>query len=99
MTDIEEMVEQDKERLAEAEFETDFGPIALVEAILIAVTGVVGVAWMAALMWTPDPIDGTTWMSGGVLGLILTGGPAVILYWLRRGGAAKVLLTLDRLTR
>lgn len=88
--DLERLVKQDKETLKNASFDTDFSTLAVVEGLFIALAGVVCMAWLVALYWVPDTIDGTTWMSLGTLGLLLTGTPAGAIYWLRRGGVKQL---------
>jgi len=59
---------------------------ALIELGFAICLALVALAWFAALLWTPDPIGGTTWMGLGVLGGILFGVPLGLIYALRRGG-------------
>lgn len=84
--DLERLVEEDKEKFKDLSFSTDTSAPAIAEGVLIGLAGVVCMAWLVALFWVPDTIDGTTWMSLGVLGLLLTATPAGAIYWLRRGG-------------
>lgn len=58
------------------------------EAILGVLAALVGVAWFVTMwLWVPEPIDGPTWMGLGALGMSVTGLPAAIIYYARRGGA------------
>jgi hypothetical protein len=74
----------------------DTAPPALIEIVLLTLASLVAVAWLAALyLWVPETISGTEWMSLGVIGGLIFGGPAVAIYWLRRGG----IETIQRLIR
>jgi len=58
------------------------------EAILGLAAAIVAAAWFVTMwLWVPDPIDGPTWMGLGALGMSVTGLPAAIIYYGRRGGA------------
>ena len=59
---------------------------AWVETIFIGLFGVVAIAWLASMLLVPDTIDGRTWLGVGGLGGLLTGAPAGLIYWGRRGG-------------
>lgn len=65
----------------------DWSLPAFIELAFGSLTAVAGLAWLVSLWWVPDVIPGTTWMGLGMLGLVLFGGPAALVYGLRRGGA------------
>jgi len=58
------------------------------EGVLAMAASLVACAWFVTMwLWVPDPIDGQTWMGLGALGMSVTGVPAAIIYYGRRGGA------------
>lgn len=61
-----------------------------IEGVLGGLTGLIGVGWLAALMWTPDPISGQLWLFGGMFALLCVGGPTALVYFLRRGGVRTI---------
>jgi len=85
--DIGEMVESDVEKFKRLRSRGGWGLPGYLELGFGAVTGVVLVGWLLALLWVPDPIDGNAWMGVGMLALLLTGVPTAAIFWLRRGGA------------
>jgi Flp pilus assembly protein TadB len=99
--DYDQLIEQDKERFRRLERrDMDTTAPALIEIVFFGLACLVVVAWLAAMfVWVPQPIDGTTWMSLGALGMVLFGGPGVAIYWLRRGGARDIARFAEQLTR
>lgn len=76
----------------------DTAPPALIEIVLFTLASLVAVGWLAALyLWVPETISGTQWMSLGALGGLIFGGPAVVIYWLRRGGIQTIRRTIKHL--
>lgn len=68
---------------------------AMLELGFGAVTLLIGFVWLVSLYWVPDPIDGQVWMQAGMLGLLIFGGPAGLIFMLRRGGS-EVLMAMVR---
>ena len=77
-------------RYRERDGDIEMTPPALMEVVLLAAAGVIGVAWMASMFWVPEVMSGTTWMALGALGMLVTALPGGALYWLRRGGAREI---------
>lgn len=63
---------------------------ALIELAFTALTGLVVIAWFLSLFLLSDSVDGVTLMSLGMLGLVMFGLPAGLIYALRRGGATVI---------
>lgn len=93
--DMNDMLEDDLEKLQSMRGQgMDTSIPALIELGLAVCLALVALAWFAALLWTPDPLGGTTWMAMGVLGGILFGAPLGLIYALRRGGAELIARTI-----
>lgn len=89
--DIQDWLERDKERLQNMNTGgREWGVAGYLEAGLASITALIALAWLLSMWWVPDPIDGTTWMGLGMLGMALFGLPTVAIYWLRRGGTVVV---------
>lgn len=98
--DIERLVEQDKQKFQQYSGQGfDTSVPAVVELAFGVATALLAVVWFLSLLWVPDVIDGTTWMALGMLGLILLGTPAGVIYLLRRGGADTLQQVIRGVTR
>jgi len=79
--DIERM-----RRLASRDSRSWSGP-ALVELVLVSLAGLAALLWVVALfLWVPEPVSGPMWLGGGALAGVVLGGPAALVYLVRRGG-------------
>ncbi len=85
--DIEEMVQEDKERFRDLSGGDgmDMTIPALFELTFLLLTGLTLIAWFVSLFLFD--VDGQTWMGVGALGLVMFGLPAGLIFALRRGGA------------
>lgn len=97
--DIERMAQQDVQKIRQYQGGDVEATIPnLVELVLGGLTALHAVVWFGAILLVPDTIDGTTWMGLGLLGLVLFGGPAGLIYWLRRGGAETIRAVVQNMT-
>lgn len=69
---------------------------AAIEGVFGALTGLVGIGWLVALWFTPDPISGQLWLFGGMFALLCIGGPTMLVYFLRRGGVRTIERAIAR---
>jgi len=77
----------------------DWSVPAVVELTFLSLTALVGIVWLVSLLWVPEPIDGQTWMGMGMLGLLMFGAPAGMVFALRRGGAEMVRAIIREMVR
>lgn len=63
---------------------------AWVEMVFVGLFCVVFVAWLASMLVVGDLISGREWLGFGGLGGVLTGVPAGLVYWGRRGGVRQL---------
>lgn len=59
---------------------------AIIEGIFLSLLALCGLAWLAMLFYTPDPIPGESWLGFGLLAATLLGLPAAAIHVLRTGG-------------